>query len=90
MSILLVNTWFGASVACHACSFIFMYIYQTSFGSRRSVDYENCRFVRKSKKGGLAMVKVWIMRMVFCLFVACLCSIQRLIIKHVLACARNE
>ena len=47
-----------------------MQIYETSFGNGQSLDYETCRFVYTSMKRGLAMLKVWNMRIVLVLLVS--------------------
>ena len=44
-----------------------MQIYETLIGNGQSMDCENFRFVCKSKTRGLAMVKVWILNIVFLL-----------------------
>ena len=51
-------------------AFTFMQIYETSSGNGQSMDYETSRFVYTSMKRGLAMLKVWNMRIVFVLLVS--------------------
>ena len=65
-----------------------MQIYEASFGNVQSMDYETCRFVCTSMTRGLAMLKIWNMK-ISC-FVAGLRSIQCIIIRHVLAPASDE
>ena len=60
---------------------------ETLFGSGQTMDCDHCRFVCKSMKRGLAIVKVWILRIVS--VVAGVRSILCIIIKDALAVARQ-
>ena len=46
-----------------------MQIYETLFGNGQSMDYDNCCFECTSMKLGLAMVQLWILKIVFVLLV---------------------
>jgi len=46
-----------------------MEIYETLFGNGESMDYENCCFVCTSTKLGLAIVKIWILKIEFLILI---------------------